>query len=515
MTSNSITALTGINRVDALLEMRHWGKQLGQPFILSYSIPAGTAYWESGYSSDNEPDTWISLTTTQGMYFRQALAMWQEVTNLGFFEVPDSKGYGEIRIAFSDALAGSSSVGWAYAPGDTATAGDIWLNTENANDDFQVGTTGFSTLLHEIGHAIGLDHPFESSDTNRAILSYLEDSEQYTLMSYTGYKGAGNISDGLGYYVNVQPTTPMLYDILAIQYLYGKNKAVRAGNDVYHFSSTVGELKTIWDAGGIDTFDLSNQSYPMKINLNEGQFSSLGVRQDYGKIAGAAQDNIAIAYGVLIENAVGGKGNDTLIGNAANNWLTGGGGNDTLSAGIGIDTASFQGTKAQYQITQSAGKYQVSDTVLNREGVDSLDAVERLQFADMTVALDIEGNAGQAYRLYQAAFNRQPDSVGLGYWIQQIDSGMSLTKVAATFISSEESQALYGTSPSAGDLINAFYNNVLHRTPDPSGYDFWVAKITHLEQTSAEILQGFSESPENQLQVIGVIQTGIDYSPFL
>lgn len=515
MTFNSTTALTGINKIDSLLETRHWGQQLGQPFILSYSIPTETAYWDDKYSSDNEPDTWMSLTTVQGVYFRQALAMWQEVTNLGFFEVPDSKGYGEIRIAFSDALAGSSSVGWAYAPGNTAAAGDIWLNAETANEDFQIGTTGFSTLLHEIGHAIGLDHPFESSESNRAILSSSEDSEHYTLMSYTSYKGAGNVSDGSGYYTTVQPSTPMLYDILAIQYLYGKNRAVRSGNDVYHFSTTVGELKTIWDAGGIDTFDLSDQTYPMKINLNEGQFSSLGVRQDYEKITGAAQDNIAIAYGVLIENAMGGSGNDTFLGNSANNWLTGGRGNDTLSAGMGMDTASFQGTKTQYQITQSAGKYQVSDTVLNRDGVDSLEAVERLQFADKNVALDIEGNAGQAYRLYQAAFNRQPDSLGLGYWIKQVDSGISLTKVAASFISSDESQVLYGTNPSAGDLVNAFYNNVLHRNPDSSGYDFWVTKITLFEQSTAEVLQGFSESPENQLQVIGIIQTGIEYSPFL
>lgn len=176
MTENTLTTLTGKNAIDALLEQRHWGKQLGQPFIISYSLPLNTAYWADNYSTDDEPASWISLTTSQMIYFRQALAVWQEVTNIGFYEVPDSKGYGEIRIAFSDALAGSTSTGWAYAPGNTPAAGDIWLNSDNQDGDFQVGTENFNTLLHEIGHAIGLDHPFESSGDNAAVLTGTENS---------------------------------------------------------------------------------------------------------------------------------------------------------------------------------------------------------------------------------------------------------------------------------------------------------------------------------------------------
>jgi serralysin len=515
MTENTVTTLTGKNAIDALLEQRHWGKQLGQPFIISYSLPLNTAYWADNYSTDNEPASWVSLTTTQAIYFRQALAVWQEVTNIGFYEVPDSKGYGEIRIAFSDALAGGSSTGWAYAPGNTPAAGDIWLNSDNQNADFQVGTENFNTLLHEIGHAIGLDHPFESSGDNAAVLTGAENSTRYTLMSYTEYSGAGNRAEGNGYYVNVQPSTPMLYDIQAIQYLYGKNMTVRTGNDTYRFSTSIGELKTIWDAGGVDTFDLSDQVYPQQINLNAGQFSSLGVKQQFDTITGAAQNNIAIAYGVLIENAVGGGGNDTLIGNAANNVLKGGLGNDNLSGGAGTDTAIYQGSKGQYQITRSGTAYQVTDTVPNRDGIDSVQEVERLQFIDTSLAFDITGNSGQAYRLYQAAFNRKPDSSGLGYWIHQVDLGISLTEVANSFINSAESKALYGSGVSAGTLVNTFYNNVLHRSPDQSGYDFWVPKISSSVQGAAEVLIGFSESSENQLQVIGSIQNGIEFSTVL
>ncbi len=515
MTQNTLTTLTGKNAIDALLEQRHWGNQLGQPFIISYSIPLKDAYWADNYSVDNEPATWMSLTANQAVYFRQALAVWQEVANIGFYEVPDSKGYGEIRVAFTDALAGDSTTGWAYAPGNTPAAGDIWLNPNAQDESFHVGTANFATLLHEIGHSIGLDHPFESSGSNSALLTGSENSTRYTLMSYTDYTGAGNMLDGAGYYINVQPTTPMLYDIQAVQYLYGKNNAVRTGNDIYRVSTTSGELKTIWDAGGVDTLDLSEQIYAQQINLNAGQFSSLGVKQQYGKITGAAQNNIAIAYGVQIENAIGGSGNDSLIGNAVNNVLKGGLGNDTLSGGAGIDTAIYQGIKGQYQVNTTAGGYQITDTVINRDGIDNLQEIERLQFFDTTLAFDITGHAGQSYRLYQAAFNRKPDISGLGYWTHQIDLGISLLDVAASFINSAEGKILYGTTSNAATLVNSFYNNVLHRAADQSGYDFWLPKINGSAQGAAEVLIGFSESSENQLQVIGAIQNGIEFSTVL
>jgi len=113
----------------------------------------------------------------------------------------------------------------------------------------------------------------------------------------------------------------------------------RTSNDVYTFSNTQAEFKTIWDAGGIDTFDLSNQTVNQIINLNAGQFSSLGVQQTaYKAPLVTAQANIAIAYNVSIENALGGAGDDSLLGNSLNNVLNGGAGNDTLTGGAGNDT---------------------------------------------------------------------------------------------------------------------------------------------------------------------------------
>jgi len=220
-----------------------------------------------------------------------------------------------------------------------------------------------------------------------------------------------------------------------------------------------------------------------------------------------AKHNLGIAYGCVIENAVGGSGNDMLIGNTANNSLTGGAGNDNLDGGDGLDIALYSGPRASYKLTKSGATWQVSSTA---EGVDTLVNIERLQFSDMTVALDINASAGQAYRIYQAAFNRTPDSAGLKYWIGLMDAGVPLSAVSSAFIASVEFQRLYGPKPTNELFITKLYDNVLHRAPDPGGYAYWLGLMSTggVDKTSALI--NFSESNENQAGVIGVIQNGID-----
>lgn len=394
MTANSSIPVSGNNAIDALLGSRQWGTN-GQSFTITYSIPQPpTAYWINSYSTSNEPGSWSALNSTQSSYFRTALALWAEVANIAFTEVADSQTYGEIRIAFSQVLANDpNAAGWAYLPGSSASAGDIWLDPAGVDNGVTPGTSGFSLMLHESGHALGLDHPFEPNATNGAVLTGTENSEAYTLMSYTSYYGAGYrfTSTGQGYtYIPVQPETPMLYDILAMQYLYGANQSTRSGNDTYTFSNTEGQLKTIWDGGGTDTLDLSNQSYGQTIDLTAGHFSSLGVKKEWNNtlgptITGAAQSNIAIAYGVTIENAIGGSGADTILGNDASNSLTGNGGNDYLDGGAGTDQVNYNGIYREYQIsTNTDGSLTVSHLLSNE--VDTLKNIEWLQFSDQRVA---------------------------------------------------------------------------------------------------------------------------------
>jgi serralysin len=149
-------------------------------------------------------------------------------------------------------------------------------------------------------------------------------------------------------------------------------------------------------------------------------------------------------------------------------------------------------------------------TITDSTGTDTVTNVERLQFIDKTVALDINATAGQAYRIYQAAFNRTPDNGGLKYWIGVMDSGVPLTSVSGGFIASAEFQKLYGTNPTNELFVTKLYDNVLHRAPDTGGYNYWVGLLNSGGIDKINTLVNFSESNENQTGVIGVIQNGID-----
>lgn len=141
-----------------------------------------------------------------------------------------------------------------------------------------------------------------------------------------------------------------------------------------------------------------------------------------------------------------------------------------------------------------------------------LDGVERIQFTDKSVALDIDGNAGMAYRLYKAAFDRMPDKDGLGYWINDMDRGASLQDVAQSFVSSQEFQALNGVNPTNLQLASSLYHHVLGRAPDQEGLNYWVGQLDSHALKPNELLASFSESAENKIAILGQIQGGIEYT---
>lgn len=185
--------------------------------------------------------------------------------------------------------------------------------------------------------------------------------------------------------------------------------------------------------------------------------------------------------------------------------------NDTFNGAAGLDTVIFSGNRADYGVSKTLDGWRVSSLA---DGVDSLANIERLKFADSNLALDISGTGGQAYRIYQAAFNRTPDLAGLGFWISRMDAGASLRSVAEGFVNSAEFKTLYGSNPTNADIISRFYGNVLHRAPDSGGYNFWLDILNSKRDTVAGVLASFSESPENQAAVLGVIGNGLVYTPF-
>jgi hypothetical protein len=356
---------SGTTNIDALLSGYKWGYALNtnsSTLTISYSFPwiNGLSAVFSGpagapYSLDYEQDApqHFGLNTKQQTAATLALTAWSNVANINFKLVSEtSTNVGDIRIAFTSASSISKAWGYASYPNwYWSSAGDIWINAENGSDtDWAIGSVNFESLMHEVGHAIGIKHPFEEG----VVLSSLLDNSVNTIMSYTDikdvYPNAGYINgkyDFITYYINRE--TPMVLDIAAIQYIYGANNNYKTGDDTYTFDPTKPFYKTIWDAGGKDTISASNFSLGCVIDLTPGNYSSLRYPRpsDTGgaTVTYDGSNNLGIAFNCIIENAIGGSGNDKLTGNSANNSLDGGPGNDAMYGGDGNDTFDWDSAK--------------------------------------------------------------------------------------------------------------------------------------------------------------------------
>jgi len=449
--SNRLVDATDDYRINALLSGAKWGaEEAGSATEVSYSFPAGLAYWK--YSTEVDAG-WYGLTSTQRPSFTDALQLWADVATISFTAISDGITYGDLRIGYSYAVPDENSA-YAYLPGGgkveadgTITPneqnGDIWLHPSLT--DFSPGGQGAYTLLHEIGHAIGLKHSFES-DAQFPAMPVLQDNTAYTIMSYTDSKAAGyNFTPQANNTYSAQvikPTTPMLYDILAIQHLYGVNTETRSGDDTYTFA-TRGELMTIWDGGGADTIDLSNQQVATKLNLTAGSFSSVGQRQMmFAADLEAAEDNIAIAYDVEIENAIGTRFNDEIKGNALDNTLTGGAGNDLLNGGEGEDTAVFAGNSSDYVFRSSGDNISVEGV----DGLDQLISIEQLKFDDESLAtsdlLLINGDPVEAVPTNKSEVNHTPVEGKTAYFLLEMST--ALTRSASVSYTTRDGTAVAG-----------------------------------------------------------------------
>ncbi len=330
------------------------------------------------------------------------------------------------------------------------------INVENEQDWFRVSLT--ANTLYEV-KATGLDYSF--------------------LTVYDASGQALGTLDSLGSPLGFMPSA----------------------TDTYYIGINSGAGGSLGDGEGPYTLAITTVADDYRNNTTTtGQAAMLGT-PNADTLSGSAGADILS----------GGAGNDSLIGLHGNDLLTGGNGNDTLNGGTGIDTAVYNIARAACTVTKTAAGWGVSSAA---DGADSLIGIERLKFLDATIALDIDGTAGQAYRVYQAAFDRTPDLGGLGFWIHAMDNGASLRQVAEGFVSSDEFKAVYGANPSSAQIVGKMYTNVLHRAGEPAGLAFWVDVLDSHRGTAADVLAGFSDSPENQAGLIGVMGNGFAYTPY-
>lgn len=303
---------------------------------------------------------------------------------------------------------------------------------------------------------------------------------------------------------------------------YGETWAV-SGTSVIKTEIEHGFTKTSTyaDANGDGVFQKVSQSYQStgSASTSQSPLSLSGGNDDDDRWQGSEKTDRY--YGDVGSDTIhghlgndelyGGNDDDHLYGEDNDDRLYGSSGDDYLDGGDGLDHAYYEGSSSQYSLARSVTDIQVRDSLSTRDGQDTLADVERVHFEDRTVAFDIEGDAGQAYRLYQAALDRTPDDRGLASWINYLDQGGELNTASRMFIESQEFHTKYGTLDNK-NFVNQLYLNVLDRDGETSGINAWVGALSSGQLTRAEVLVGFSESEENKAQVIGQIKDGISYT---
>ena len=438
----------------------------------------------------------------------------------------------------------------------TGAANDIFLNAyaPKFNNDLSLdlNTRARQTLMHELGHSLGLSHPHSAYNASTSTPTITDDyaatkdlgfsqlgfrtntatdmyKEYFTIMSYDDQH---SLLPGSS--VVYQAYTPMILDVIALQQAYGEGSGTSgSGNDT--ITPGIAGYRTYFDTGGIDTVDLSEYTSGAYFNMGvsiTGAAHLVGVSMstfdaqntislgkdpanlrwfygEYENAAGsAAADQIS---GNSLDNMIEGKdGNDTLSGRGGNDSLNGDGGDDILNGQDGIDTAVYAGSRNTFTITRNTDhSFTINDNT-HTEGTDTLTGIERISFSDDHLALDIDGNAGITAKILGAVFGKDAlankEYAGIG--LKLLDGGMSYNDLMELAIN-----AKLGTHASDTAIVNLLYTNVVGTAPETSDLNYYTGLLQNgsYDESSLGILAADSTANANHIDLIGLAATGLEF----
>jgi serralysin len=478
-----LLALRDLSRAGEQILLRGaqgWQTQVnGSPTAITYSFMT-----QAPISGGEGGTGFVAFNAQQQQILRDVLYVLQQQTGLSFAEVAGEGG--QLRFGINQQ---ANTRGYSYLPdafkGD-ARAGDVWLDVETGNV-MKPGQEGYYVLLHELAHALGLQHPLSDTDVSGAtVLAKDLAIPANTLMLDLSMSATGG----------AWPTWFGSFDLQALRALYG-SRTYASGHDVYSVLDASGPL-TIVDDGGVDTLDASAVSMSVSIDLHPGKSSSVGSGLD----GMAKRNNVSIAGSSVIENAIGSAYDDVIIGNAANNTITFTGGNDIVDGEVGMDVLRVWSNATGFKVQKdSATKYWNLEALNNEGGSAELRNLERIMFADTAWALDSGENesAGRVAKILGAIFGKEglANMAYRGIGMFYFDTGMSYE--ALTLLALD---ARVGPGASREVVAQLLQANVPGYAINPGAFSSTTAMAIDAQESALN---------EAMVDVVGLANAGLPY----